>query len=208
MIIDTDGEGFRLTSQVDGVRFDIRGDGRPMKISWTSASSRNAFLALDRNGNGRIDTGKELFGNFTQQPESSDPNGYLALAEFDKPENGGNGDGVIDWHDAVYPKLLLWIDANHDGISQPNELHHLAEMGVYSLSLRYSDSPYMDEFGNQFRYKARVNPVGQPPWDHVDRTSYDVFLVGKSVARSRQSPSTREGTADIADSGPKGAQCE
>jgi hypothetical protein len=182
IIIDTTGEGFQLTSEGDGVRFDIRGDGIPVQLSWTAKGSRNAFLALDRNGNGKIDNGKELFGNFTQQPKSDDPNGYLALAVFDKPENGGNGDGVIDKRDAVYSRLLLWIDENHDGISQPNELHHLEELGVYSLSLQYSNSPYTDEFGNRFRYKGKVNPLGQPPTAHADRTSYDVFFVlGKRI---------------------------
>lgn len=177
ILIDTTGAGFQLTSASDGVIFDITGDGKPIKLSWTARGSRNAFLALDRNGNGKIDSGKELFGNFTQQTPSNDPNGYLALAEFDKPENGGNGDGVIDKSDAVFPKLLLWIDGNHDGISQPSELHHLPDLGIYSLSLRYADSPHVDEFGNQFRYKAKVNPLGEPNKDQVDRTSYDVFFV-------------------------------
>jgi hypothetical protein len=182
IIIDTTGEGFQLTSETDGVRFDIRGDGIPVDLAWTAKGSHNAFLALDRNANGKIDSGKELFGNFTVQPHSADPNGYLALAEFDKPENGGNGDDVIDEHDAVYSKLLLWIDENHDGISQPGELHHLDEMGIHSLSLKFLDSPYTDAFGNQFRYKGKVNPLGQPSDDHIDRISYDVFFVlGKPV---------------------------
>lgn len=177
IIIDTTGEGFQLTSAADGVRFDIRGNGRPQQLSWTARGSHNAFLALDR-GHG-ITSGKDLFGNFTPQPKSADPpNGYLALAVFDTPQKGGNGNGVIDPGDAVYPKLLLWIDENHDGIAQPNELHHLAELGVFSLSLSYADSPYTDAFGNQFRYKGKVNPLGEPTKDHVDRTSYDVFLAG------------------------------
>jgi hypothetical protein len=177
IIIDTAGEGFHLTSARDGVQFDIEGDGSPVQLAWTAPGSRNAFLALDRNHNGKIDSGKELFGNYTDQPPSKDPNGFLALAEFDKPKNGGNGDGIIDKRDAVFSHLVLWIDENHDGVSQPEELHSLPELGVYSLSLQYTESRRQDQFGNGFRYKGKVNPEGQPPWDHVDRVMFDVFFV-------------------------------
>jgi hypothetical protein len=177
IIIDTAGEGFHLTSASDGVLFDIEGDGNPLQLGWTAPGSRNAFLALDRNHNGKIDSGKELFGNYTRQPPSKDPNGFLALAEFDKPENGGNGDGIIDKRDAVFSHLVLWIDENHDGVSQPEEMRKLPELGVYSLSLQYKDSRRQDQFGNGFRYKGKVNPEGQPKDDHVDRVMFDVFLV-------------------------------
>jgi hypothetical protein len=180
IIIDTEGEGFQLTSADNGVMFDIRGDGHPVKLAWTARGSHNAFLALDRNGDGTINSGKELFGNFTQQPAAAHPNGFLALAEFDKPENGGNGDGVIDEHDAVYPRLRLWIDENHDGISQPTELHTLAELGVLSLSLDYFQAEREDRFGNRFRYKAKVNPNRHDKRDEaseVGRWAYDVFLI-------------------------------
>jgi trimeric autotransporter adhesin len=99
------------------VTFDIRGNGHPIRLGWPTAEAGNTRLALDRNHNGVIDDGKELFGNFTEQPPSDVPNGFLALAVFDKPSYGGNGDGIIAWRDAVYSKLLLWIDANHDGVS-------------------------------------------------------------------------------------------
>ena len=90
IIVDTMGKGITLTSPANGVRFDIRGDGHPILLSWTRASSGDAFLALDRDANGRIDNGTELFGNWTPQPESDHKNGFAALAEYDKPQQGGN----------------------------------------------------------------------------------------------------------------------
>jgi len=181
IIIDVDGHGFRLTDAGNGVSFDIRGDGHPIQIAWTASGAQNAFLALP-GPDALVHNGKELFGNFTPQPQSAHPNGFLALAEFDKPENGGNGDGVIDEHDAVFSQLRLWIDENHDGVSQQNELHALPELGIYSLSLSYFESRRKDEFGNQFRYKARVNPgTHRDPHDETPsgeprRWAYDVFL--------------------------------
>ncbi len=183
IIVDTVGEGFRLTSASDGVIFDIRGDGRPIQLAWTAWGSHNAFLALDRNHNGIIDSGKELFGNYTAQPKCANENGFLALEQFDKPENGGNGDGVIDKRDAIYSQLRLWIDVNHDGISEPGELHTLEEMGVYSLALNYTESKQTDRWGNAFRYKAKVNPEGEPYGDQVDRWTYDVWLVTETDMR-------------------------
>jgi len=186
IIIDTEGEGFHLTSADNGVTFDIYGDGHPIRIAWTAPGYHNAFLALDRDGSGTITSGKELFGNVTAQAQSATPNGFLALAEFDKPENGGNGDGVIDEQDAVFSKLALWIDDNHDGVSQPSELHKLSEFGIHSLSISYFESQKTDEFGNQFRYKARVNPRKEDRYSRdetvageVGRWAYDVFFVTK-----------------------------
>jgi hypothetical protein len=176
IIIDTTGSGFHLTSAENGVMFDIAGNGNPVRIAWTSSTSGDAFLALDRDSDGRINSGKELFGNFTEQPSSGHPNGFLALAEFDKPENGGNSDGIIDYRDQVFSHLVLWIDENHDGISQPNELHSLPELGVFSLSLRYWESKRVDEFGNEFHYKAAVNPRVEDGESKDGRWAYDVLF--------------------------------
>ena len=172
IIIDLTGDGFFLTSAANGVKFDITNTGVPIQIAWT-ANSNNAFLVLDRNGNGVINSGAELFGNFTPQPTSAHPNGFLALAQYDS-----NGDGVIDAKDPIYSQLRLWVDANHDGISQPGELHTLPEMGVFSISLNYSLSMRTDEFGNVFRYKANINQGSNGELD-VNKKAYDVFFVSQ-----------------------------
>jgi hypothetical protein len=142
-------------------------------MSWTRRGYDNAWLALDRNGNGLIDNMTELFGNFTPQPTSSSPNGFLALAVFDDPRNGGNGNGQIDPGDAVYSSLRLWIDKNHDGVSQPTELFTLASMGVLSINLHYAKSSYIDVYGNAFRYKSTLRDSTDLPYDE---RCYDVFL--------------------------------
>lgn len=177
IIIDTRGEGFHLTSAANGVTFDIKANGNPIPIGWTDAHYQNAFLALP-GPDGLIHNGKQLFGNFTPQPSSPHPNGFLALAVYDQPDKGGNGDGTIDGRDAIFSSLRLWIDKNHDGVCQPEELFTLPELGVFSLSLDYSLSHRQDEFGNVFRYRAKVNAR-----DHGDKSeagpwAYDVFLVG------------------------------
>ena len=157
--------------------FDIANTGTSIQLAWT-ANANNAFLVLDRNGSGTITDGAELFGNFTSQPASAHPNGFAALAVYDDPMNGGNGDGVIDARDKIFSSLRLWVDANHDGISQPGELHTLPELGIYSISLDYSLSERTDQYGNLFRYRARVNQGMHGPAD-VGKTAYDVFLVSK-----------------------------
>jgi hypothetical protein len=176
VVIDVSGDGFALTDLAGGVGFDLNADDRTGQVAWTAVGADDAWLTLDLNRDGLITNGKELFGNYTAQPQSDTPNGFLALAEYDKPARGGNGDGVIDSRDAVFASLRLWQDVNHNGVSEAGELHPLPALGLASIDLSYKESKRTDEYGNRFRYRAKVKDVHG---EQVGRWAWDVFLTNR-----------------------------
>ena len=175
ILIDLSGNDFRLSN--DPVSFDLDADGTAERTNWTAPRADVAFLALDRNGNGTIDDGTELFGDHTPLSTGERaPYGYVALAEYDLNAHGGNFDGDVSPEDSVWPKLRLWIDRNHDGRSQPDELETLDQAGILKIRADYEASDRKDRFGNRFvaRGKAwkenrRGDPKEIPVWDVIFR---------------------------------------
>lgn len=172
VILLTPGARYDLTSVRDGVMFDYRGDGVREHTAWTVPGESEGLLALDRNGNGQIDSGEELFGDFTRlrNGERAD-NGFQALADLD-PE--ASLDGMIDRGDSVYQSLRLWVDQNHNGISEPEELLTLPQAGIEAISLAYSKSGRRDENGNVLSYEGHI--VVKISTAEVMKKIYDVFF--------------------------------
>ncbi|WP_431854977.1 beta strand repeat-containing protein, partial [Azospirillum sp.] len=123
IVLDMTGHGLSLRPLSDGVRFDVTGDGVADQTGWIGAG--NALLARDTNHDGRIDSAHELVSEkFGTGFNSS----LEALASLD-----GNHDGRIDAADADYGTLLVWQDADGDGVSRPGELKTLAQAGIASI---------------------------------------------------------------------------
>lgn len=177
IVMDTQGDGYQLTSVGDGVLFDLDGDGTPERVAWTLTGSDDAFLAIDRNGNGRIDDGTELFGNHTPVSGSDSgvtaANGFEALKFFASLARDISSvlEQRIDGRDPVFSRLLLWRDANHNGISEPEELTPVLDNGIVAIATDYTTVGRRDRFGNEFRQMGRIM------WaDGAVTKVYDVWL--------------------------------
>jgi hypothetical protein len=164
---------YSFTSTAEGVMFDANADGDRERTAWTSPNERQAFLVLDRNGNGLVDSAAELFGNVTPLASGTRAaNGFEALVELEEASSAANG--VIDSADPIYHQLQLWIDADHDGESDSGELSQLAAMGVLSVSTSYHKVHRYDENGNKLMFRGSVRL--QTPHGVRRKAIYDVYF--------------------------------
>jgi hypothetical protein len=127
IVLDLDHNGVAFSSLENGVTFDINGDGASDQVAWT-ANGGDGILALDVDGSGKIENGNELFTPTFAGGQFAD--GLAALASLD-----GNKDGVISSDDQAFDKLVVWQDANHNGVSEASELARLGDLGIKSIDL-------------------------------------------------------------------------
>lgn len=130
LVLDLDGDGVELLGAEAGVMFDMDNDGQGDRTGWVGPD--DGLLALDINGDGIINNQGELFGN-----AAAFADGFANLAQYDD-----NGDGIIDAADAIFAQLVVWQDANSDGISQAGEMFRLGDLDIASLSLAAANANY------------------------------------------------------------------
>lgn len=193
LVLDLDGGGIFTTSIFYPVEFDFDVDGLPEEVTWINPETGDVFLVLDLNGNGLIDNGRELFGNSTLLPDGSEAaNGFEALAVYDVPAFGGDGDGMISRTDRVWNRLRLWSDYNYDAFSDPWELWSLEKSGVEAIGLEFAELNQRDGNLNLHWLKgAYIKAIRRPdfrPGPPILRTYDVVDVLFYSVASSTPPP--------------------
>jgi hypothetical protein len=143
IVLDLDGDGVELTDAANAQRFDVFGSGTPALVPFPTAG--DAFLAIDRNANGAIDSGRELFGD-----QHGAAHGFAELAKYDQ-----NLDGMIDVQDAIFEQLLLFGDLDADGDVRPHEFVSLRRAGISAIDLRYDEVARQLSGGNRVAQSSR-----------------------------------------------------
>jgi len=165
IILDLNGDGVKTTGIASWRYFDHDQSGFAEQTGWVDKN--DGILALDLNGNGKIDDGREIFGNNTLLPDGTlAPHGYAALAQYDD-----NHDGKIDSHDEIWEKLRVWRDKNEDAKTGKNELHTLDELGIAAINLNAEEVSETDEAGNRVTHRATVTKT-----DGTTMASADVWF--------------------------------
>ncbi len=189
LILDLDGDGIELTASNSAVLFDHNSDTLKTGTQWAKAD--DGILVRDLNGNGTIDSGRELFGDQTQittvnaQGQSVTTlaaNGFQALSALDKDANGMS-DGVFDANDVAYSELRIWRDLNQDGVSQSNELLSLAESGVSAINLVQTPAQITQGKSTFTKTVSSVDANGNPVTTTTTQTVQNVNLTQNTFYR-------------------------
>jgi hypothetical protein len=164
IVIDLGTNGINLGQAGVGVYFDVNADGVRDHVQWVRRGGDEGFLALDRSGNGLVDTGAELFGVGTPLllEGGNAPNGFVGLAQYDSRSLGGNDDGLITEADAIWPQLRIWVDANADGVSTYDEMRTLRSFGITALETIPKIHKHVDAAGNVIPYWAWATQRTRP----------------------------------------------
>lgn len=170
IILDLDGDGVETISIENGVNFDHDGNGFAEQTGWVGPD--DGFLVLDRNGDGRISDGSELFGNQSRLGGGGlASNGFEALGALDE-----NADGKIDINDSVWQELRVWQDADGDGKSTSDELIDLDALHITAIHTGYSESSLVDAEGNHhkqigsFSHSDGTISAASDVWFQTDET--------------------------------------
>jgi serine-aspartate repeat-containing protein C/D/E len=166
LAIDLNGDGIKTLSIDKGVEFDLLNTGSKNNVGWISG--KDGLLAIDNNGNGQIDNGKELFGGGVGE-------GFAKLDSFDS-----NRDGVVNASDQGFSSLKIWQDKNSNGVTDRGELQALSVFGIKSLNVEhiaYDKAAELDKQGNILGERGSVNTTSGKTLDMIDV----YFQVGASL---------------------------
>ncbi|MGJ0486227.1 MAG: calcium-binding protein [Methylomicrobium sp.] len=207
LTLDLDGDGLE-TVGIDPnapILFDHDGDGVANATGWIKRD--DGFLILDRNGNGLIDNGSELFGDSTPlSAGGTAADGFAALAQEDS-----NGDGLVNFHDASWNDLRVWRDLNSDGVSQDGELFTLEALGIAGIHVaksenttRLADGNQIADLGSYIRTDGTEGTVGQVTGaladiDLVDNPFYREFSDTVPLTEQAQTLPDLQGSGRVRD---------
>lgn len=182
VVFDLHGIGQPETLSVfeSDVKFDVAGDGIRVSTGWITP--RFGFLALDKNNNGLVDGGEELFGEGTRLADGKRAsNGYEALAQYDK-----SNQGYLNQQSPIFSQLKMWVDKNSDGVSSPDEIAPLSKYGITKISVNYTERPrknWKDAAGNLVKFESKF--FGPSHCGNKGCGTYDVFFATMPVAASK-----------------------
>ncbi|MDR7377138.1 ABC-type transporter Mla MlaB component, partial [Rhodoferax ferrireducens] len=204
IILDMNGDGVKTLSISSGVKFDLFADGNQVNTGWVSGG--DGLLVMDRNHDGVINDGSELFGSSTTLASGAKASdGYAALSELD-----ANHDGVVNSDDAGFADLRVWIDANSDGVSASGEVKTLASLGITSISTQATvqisqDNGNLIGLTSSYETSDGATHAAADVWFVADKSNSDAptLTVDQVIAAlnpSVQTMATAVGTAKVAES--------